>query len=98
MNVKQRINMKFLVRLGETPTEALKLFQEVYGDDTMSRTRLFERYRKFKEGREEVEDDHRSGRQSTSRTDKNLRRLRQKVRNDRRLTVRMIAEELGMNS
>jgi len=38
MSVKKRINLKFLVSLGKTPTEALKLLQEVYGDDTMSRT------------------------------------------------------------
>ena len=58
--------------LGKTPTEALKLLQEVNGDDTMSRTRLFEWHRRFKEGREEVEEDRRSGRPSTSRTDKNV--------------------------
>ena len=45
-----------------------------------------------------MEDDHRSGRPSTSRTDENVERVRQKVRSDRRLTVRMIADELGMNS
>jgi len=72
MSVEQQINLKFLVRLGKTPTEALKLHQEVYGDDTMSRTRLFERHRRFKEGREEVEDDYRSGRPSTSRTEENV--------------------------
>jgi len=74
MSVEQQINLKFLVRFGKTPTEALKLLQEVYGDDTMSRTRLFERHRRFKEGREEVEDDHSSGRPSTSRTEKNVQR------------------------
>ena len=58
----------------------------------------FEWHWRFKEGREEVEDDHRSGRPSTSRTDKNVERVRQKVRSDRRLTVSMIADELGMNS
>jgi len=42
MSVEQRINLKFFVRLGKTPTEVLKLLQEVYGDDTMSRTRIFE--------------------------------------------------------
>ena len=98
MSVEQRINLKFLVRLGKTPTEALKLLQKVYGDDTMSRTCLLEWHRRFKEGREEVEDDHTSGRPSTSRTDKNVERVRQKVRSDRRLTVTMIADELGMNS
>ena len=64
----------------------------------MSKTRLFEWHRRFKEGREEVEDDHRSGRPSTCRTDENVERVRQKVRSDRRLTVRMIADELGMKS
>ena len=98
MSVEQRINLKFHVRPGKTPTEALKLLQEVYGDDTMSRTRLFERHKKFKEGREELEDDHRSGRPSTSRTDENVERVVQKVRSDRRLTVRMIVDEPGMNS
>ena len=98
MSVEQRINLKFLVGLAKTPTEALKLLQEVYGDDTMSRTRLFEWHRRFKEGREEVEDDHWSGRPSTSRTDENIERGRQKVRSDRRLTVRMITDELGMNN
>ena len=69
-----------------------------WGDDTMSRTHLFEWHRRFKEGREEVEDDQRSGRPSTSRTDENVERVRQKVQSDCRLTVRMIADELGMNS
>ena len=98
MSVDQRINLKFLVRFGKTPTEALKLLQEVYGDDTIPRTRLFEWHRRFKERREEVEDGHRSGRPSTSRTDDDVERVRQKVRSDRRLTVRMIADELGINN
>ena len=64
----------------------------------MSRTHRFEWHRRFKQGREEVEDDHKSERPSTSRTDENVERVRQKVRSDRRLTVRMIADEQGMNS
>ena len=64
----------------------------------MSRTRLFEWHRRFKEGREEVEDDHRSGRPSISRTDESVEPVRQKLWIDRRLTVRMIADELAMNS
>jgi len=81
--------------LEKLPTKVLKLLQEVYGDDTMSRTRLFEWHRRFKE---EVEDDHRSGRPSTSRIEENVQRVREKVQSDRRLTIRMIADELDMNS
>ena len=98
ISAKQRINLKFLVRLGKTPTEGLKLLQEVYGDDTMSRTRLFEWHRRFKEERVEVEDDDKYGRPSTSKTDENVEHVRQNVQSDHRLTVRMIADELGMNS
>ena len=64
----------------------------------MSKTRLLEWHRRFKEGREEMEDDHRSGRPSTCRTDENVERVRQKMRSDRRLTVRMIADEQAINS
>ena len=98
MSIEQRINLKFLVRLGKTPTETFNLLQEVYEDATMSRTRIFEWYKRFREGREDVEDDPKSGRPTTSRTNKNVERVREKVRSDRRLTVRMIADELSMNS
>ena len=98
MSIEQRINLKFLVRLGKTPTETFNFLQEVYGDATMSRTRIFGRKKRFREGREDVEDDPRSGSTKTSRTNENVGRVREKVRSDRRLTVRMIADELNMNS
>ena len=63
----------------------------------MSRSRVFEWHKRFKEGREEVEDDARSGRPSSTRTEDNVERVRQKVREDRRMTVRMVAYELGIN-
>ena len=94
MTTEQRINLKFLVRLGKTPSDALGMLQEVYGDETMSRSRVFEWHKRFKEGREDVEDDSRSGRPSTSRTADNVESMKQMVRGDRRLTVRMIADEL----
>jgi len=37
---------------------------------------------------------HRSGRSSTSRTEKNIQRVRKKVQGDRHFTVRIIADEL----
>ncbi|UYV70763.1 hypothetical protein LAZ67_8000529 [Cordylochernes scorpioides] len=39
-----------------------------YGDAVMSRIRVFEWYKRFKEGREEIADNERSGRPSTSTT------------------------------
>ena len=52
---------------------------------------------RFKEGREDVQDDPRSGQPKTQRTDANVDRVRTLVQTDRRLGVRIIAEELNMN-
>ena len=57
MSIEQRINLKFLVRLGKTPIETFNSLQEVYGDATMSRIRIFEWHKRFREEREDVEDD-----------------------------------------
>ena len=94
----QRINLKFLVKLGKCPAECLKLLKEVYGEHVMSKTRVYEWHKRFKSGREEVEDDHKSGRPSTAKTPDNINRVNKLVRSDRRLTVRMMAEDLSMSS
>jgi hypothetical protein len=44
-----------------------------------------------------VEDEPRAGRPSTSKTDDNVERVRTLVRSDRRLTLRMISNELNLN-
>ena len=62
----------------------------------MSRARAFEWHKRFREGREECEDDQRSGRPVISRTNSNIDRVKQLVRVNRRLTVRMIFEELSI--
>ena len=46
----------------------------------MSRTRVFEWYRKFREGGEDMKNDPKSGRPTTSRTNENVERVREKVR------------------
>jgi len=48
----------------------------------------------FFEGRENVTDEERSGRPATSRTKENIAKVRQVVRENRRLTVRSIAERV----
>ena len=54
---EQRANLKFLTKLGKTPSESFEMLQQVYGEEALSRTRAFEWHKRFKEGREEVEDD-----------------------------------------
>ncbi|KAJ8933701.1 hypothetical protein NQ318_012255 [Aromia moschata] len=72
VQMKQRVNLKFLVKLGKTFTEAYAMLKEVYGKEFLSRTQVFEWFKQFKEGRETTEDDPRPGRPSKSETDENI--------------------------
>uniref|UniRef100_A0A3B5AIW4 Mos1 transposase HTH domain-containing protein n=1 Tax=Stegastes partitus TaxID=144197 RepID=A0A3B5AIW4_9TELE len=81
-----RESRAFLVQLGKTPSEALGLLQQMYGDETMPRSRV-ECCKRFEGGHEDVEDDHRSGRPSMSRTEANVECVRQMMHGNRRLTM-----------
>ena len=95
--VEQRINIKLSVKLGKTATETLKMLSDVYGDSSMSRTRVIEWHKRFVEDGESVEDDPKSGRPCTSTTYTNIEKIRQLVRSDRHLTIRVIANEVGID-
>jgi hypothetical protein len=53
-------------------------------------------HKKFKDVREFVEDERRAGRPSASRTEKNVARVKAVLDRDRRLSVRLAVEELGL--
>ncbi|KAJ8955920.1 hypothetical protein NQ318_005468 [Aromia moschata] len=60
------------------------MLKEVYGNECLSRTQVFEWSKGFKEGRETTEDDPRPRRPSTSKTDKKIGKL---IREDRCLIL-----------
>jgi 3'-phosphoadenosine 5'-phosphosulfate sulfotransferase len=95
--IEQRTNIKLLAKLKTTATETYQLLREVYQEDTLSRARVFEWHKRFLGGREDVEDDERSGRPVTMKTDKNVEKVRTLVRNDRRMSITMITEELNVD-
>jgi len=53
--------------------------------------------KRFSEGRESVTDEKRSGWPATSRSEENIVKIRQIVRENRLLTVRGIAEQVNMD-
>ena len=63
----------------------------------MSRTRVIEWHKQFLEGREDVEDDPKSGRPCTSTTDTNIKKVQQLVCSDHHLTICFIANKVGMD-
>ena len=96
-NLEQRKNIKFFVKIGKSASETLALLTVAYGEYAMREWSVFEWHRRFKEGRENVQDDPRTGQPHTQRTDANVDKVRNLVRSDRRLGVRVISEELNMN-
>jgi len=63
----------------------------------MKKTAVFKWVKRFSEGRESVTDEERSGRPATSRTEEKIAKVRQIVRENRRLTVRSIAEQVNID-
>ncbi|XP_029163422.1 protein GVQW3-like [Nylanderia fulva] len=94
--LEQRYSIKFAVKLGKSPTETVGMINQAYGESAMSRNMIFRWHKMFVESREEVDDEPRPGRPSTTLTDENVQKIRHKLNSDRRLSVRMIAEECNM--
>ena len=69
----------------------------VYGDSAMKKKAVYKWVKRFSEGRESVTDEERSGRSATSRTEENIAKVRQTVRENRQLTVRSIAEQVNID-
>ncbi|UYV61089.1 K02A2.6-like [Cordylochernes scorpioides] len=93
----RRVCIKFCVKNGFKGAEIFWMLQTGYGDAVMSRRRVFEWYKRFKEGQEETADNERSERPSTSTTPEKVDKMLELVREDRRITVREVAEEAGVS-
>jgi hypothetical protein len=61
--MEQRVNIKFCVKLGKTPT----MLQTAYSDDASSRSSVFEWFKRCIDGCEDLQDDPSSWCPSTSR-------------------------------
>ena len=70
---------------------------QVYGDNAMKKTAVYKWVKRFSEGRKIATDEERWWRPATSRTEENIANVRQIVRENRRLTVRSIAEQVNID-
>ena len=94
--LEQRYAIKFCAKLGKSGSETLQLLRTAYGDAVLSSAQVLRWHQAFKDGRESIEDEQRAGRPSPSRTENNVARVKAVLDRDRRLSVRLIAEEVGL--
>ena len=74
---------RICVKIGKSVTETFEMLKIAFGEEAMCRTQTYEWRKRFKEGRTSVDDDPRSGRPSTSKTDDNVAKVRE-IRSNRR--------------
>jgi transposase len=79
--------IRFLCPEGVKPVEIIRRMQAQYGDNCLSRSKIYEWVDHFKKGRASVCDQERSGRPSTSRTENNIQAIEKMVRENRQITV-----------
>jgi len=72
------------------------MLEKCFGNDSLKKTVVYQWHERFKNGRESIEDDERSGRPSTSKTDENIDKVKEILVNNHKLTIREIAEDLNI--
>ncbi|XP_032688012.1 protein GVQW3-like [Odontomachus brunneus] len=92
----QRICIKFCVKNKIKCADAFRMLTVAYGEATLDRSNVYRWYKMFSEGREDVNDEERAGRPSTSTTDENIDEVKKIVLTNRRITVREVAEDLNI--
>ncbi|GBM47424.1 hypothetical protein AVEN_175603-1 [Araneus ventricosus] len=65
---------------------------KVYGVEAVSKECVFEWFKPFRDGKEDVEGEPRSGRPPTSTTPDNIERVRRMLADDRRLSVDSVSK------
>ena len=93
---EQRLCIRFCVRLGKTGSETFEMLKQAFGDSCMSRSRTFEWFGRFKNGRTLTANDDRSGRPSTATTPSKVEQVWAAVNQDRRRTIHDLYAEVGI--
>jgi transposase len=92
-----RTVIKFFVKEGLTPNEIHSKFINVYGDTSLSFSKIKKWAADFKRGRTSLEDDPREGRSKNAVTPEIIEQVHDMVLYDRRMKVREIAETIGIS-
>lgn len=92
-DIKLRAAIHFCQALGKTPTQTYRLIKET-GKYKCSRSLVFNWHKAFRDGRDSVVDDKRSGRPSSQR-EQLTEQVKTKLSEDRRCTVRTLASDIG---
>ena len=86
-----RADIKCFADLGKTTTKMLKLLEKRKGNMSASRVIVFKWYHRFKDGRQNIEDDERRSREPVIHTSI-AASIKTALKGDRHLTIRELSE------
>ncbi len=92
----QRVNILFLVKLGWDARDIITALSTVYGDDSLSITRIRHWHKAFAQGRTTIVDLQRTAKERTGRSPANITKVKALIEADRRLTIRSLSKETGL--
>ena len=73
--MEQRLAIKFCFKAGKSAMDTLQMVNAAYGDQALTLSNVFRWYGRFRDGREDIEDDRRSGRPTECRSDNNVEKI-----------------------
>ena len=79
------------------PSEIYRRMKVQYGDSCLSQGRVYEWVERFQNRRQNVSDEHRSGRPVSVASETVKQQVEQRIRDYRRVTVDEIAAEFNMS-
>jgi len=94
--MEQRLAITFYFKAGKSATQTLKMVNAAYGDQALYRSNVFRWYGRFRDGREDIEGDPRSGRPTECRNDNNVEKISHLLLQNRHLSLRMLANEVNI--
>ena len=95
--IEQCTILKFLCKGGHTPIECWRKLHEAFGEDMFSKNTVRSWHKQFSVGRTSTKDVKRPGRPRSARNVDAVEAVRQQLGQDRRKTVRQMAEDTGLH-
>jgi len=92
--INRKLPYSFVSKVGPSATETLVLVQKAYGNVDLNRSKVFRWCSRFRDGRDLVEDGESSGCPKSTRTEVKITAVADLVKNDSRISSRMITESL----
>ena len=93
----QSNSIKFSVRNEINYARTFEMLAVSFGESTISRTKVQLWYNRFKEGREDLNDNAYSGRSNTSTTDENIEAGQKMILDNRQITIREVTDNVDIS-